>query len=155
MTTARKLWYLAAPLFSVYERARNVQVARVIEEEGFGVLLPQSIAAPLLQDGTIDTQHIFRECLAQLESADGLLALADGSDVDSGTAWEIGYAFARGLPIILVRTDMRRAEKDVVNAVVFHSAANVVSCSGYRKSPQDVEFELRRLLQQLREANQP
>ena len=31
----------------------------------------------------------------------------DGSDPDSGTAWEIGYAYAKGTPIILLRTDFR------------------------------------------------
>lgn len=32
-------------------------------------------------------------------------AVLDGVDVDSGTAWEIGYAYARGKPIIGLRTD--------------------------------------------------
>ncbi len=31
----------------------------------------------------------------------------DGADPDSGTSWEVGYAFGKK-PIVLVRTDMRR-----------------------------------------------
>lgn len=32
----------------------------------------------------------------------------DGADPDSGTCWEVGYAYGKK-PIILVRTDLRRA----------------------------------------------
>jgi nucleoside 2-deoxyribosyltransferase len=40
-----------------------------------------------------------------------LIALLDGSQVDDGTAWEIGYFYAKRLPeqkIIGIRTDFRR-----------------------------------------------
>ena len=36
-----------------------------------------------------------------------LLAVLDGADVDSGTAAEIGYGFARGKPIVGYRSDTR------------------------------------------------
>lgn len=42
-----------------------------------------------------------------IRSADGVLAVLDGDDVDSGTAAEIGYAAALALPIVGVRTDLR------------------------------------------------
>ena len=42
-----------------------------------------------------------------LDRADGMLAVLDGVDVDSGTAAEIGYAFARGKLIIGYRGDFR------------------------------------------------
>lgn len=31
----------------------------------------------------------------------------DGPDPDSGTAWEVGYAFGVRKPILLIRTDFR------------------------------------------------
>ena len=37
------------------------------------------------------------------------MALLDGTQVDDGTAWEIGYAYAKGLPIYGIRTDFRHA----------------------------------------------
>ena len=49
------------------------------------------------------------------------IAVIDGVDVDSGTAAEIGYAFARGKPIIGYRGDVRLAadnEGAVVNLQV-------------------------------------
>lgn len=43
-----------------------------------------------------------------IRSADALLALLDGPDVDSGTAAEIGFAAALGKPTVGVRLDTRR-----------------------------------------------
>ena len=44
---------------------------------------------------------------AAIDAGDLLLAVLDGSDVDSGTAAEIGYGFATGKPIIGYRSDSR------------------------------------------------
>jgi nucleoside 2-deoxyribosyltransferase len=42
-----------------------------------------------------------------IEAAHGVVAVLDGVDVDSGTAAEIGYAFARGKRIVGYRGDFR------------------------------------------------
>lgn len=42
-----------------------------------------------------------------IDGSHALLAVLDGSDVDSGTAAEIGYAYAKGLLIVGYRTDFR------------------------------------------------
>ncbi len=42
-----------------------------------------------------------------IDRCDGVLAVLDGPDVDSGTAAEIGYAGARGKPVVGLRTDLR------------------------------------------------
>ena len=44
-----------------------------------------------------------------IDTSDGLFAILDGVDVDSGTAAEIGYASARGKYICGLRTDFRLA----------------------------------------------
>src|SRR5438105_11878059 len=46
---------------------------------------------------------------AAIDAAHGVVAILDGTDVDSGTAAEIGYAFARGKLIVGYRGDRRRA----------------------------------------------
>jgi len=46
---------------------------------------------------------------AAIDRAGALVAVLDGVDVDSGTAAEIGYAFARGIPIVGYRGDLRLA----------------------------------------------
>jgi nucleoside 2-deoxyribosyltransferase len=44
---------------------------------------------------------------AAIDRSDLVLAILDGADVDSGTACEIGYAFARQKPILGYRGDFR------------------------------------------------
>ena len=44
---------------------------------------------------------------AGIDRADMVFAVLDGVDVDSGTAAEIGYAFAKGKPILGYRGDFR------------------------------------------------
>ena len=46
---------------------------------------------------------------AAIRSADWVIGVLDGVDVDSGTAAEIGYAFGRGKYICGLRTDFRLA----------------------------------------------
>lgn len=52
-------------------------------------------------------QHIFETCRDAIHAATHMVAILDGSQVDDGTAWEIGYAYARGLPVWGLRTDFR------------------------------------------------
>lgn len=44
---------------------------------------------------------------AAIDAADGVVAVLDGVDVDSGTAAEIGYAFGRGKLVVGYRGDFR------------------------------------------------
>jgi nucleoside 2-deoxyribosyltransferase len=58
---------------------------------------------------------------AAIDRARGVVAVLDGTDVDSGTAAEIGYAFARGKPIVGYRGDFRLSadnEGSIVNLQV-------------------------------------
>ena len=58
---------------------------------------------------------------AAIDGARGLVAILDGVDVDSGTAAEIGYAFARGKLIVGYRGDFRLSadnEGSIVNLQV-------------------------------------
>jgi nucleoside 2-deoxyribosyltransferase len=45
---------------------------------------------------------------SMIRSSAGVLAVLDGADVDSGTAAEVGFAAALGLPIVGLRTDLRQ-----------------------------------------------
>ncbi len=62
-----------------------------------------------------------RSNAASIDAADAVVAILDGVDVDSGTASEVGYAFARGKHIEGLRTDWRLAgdnEGSIVNLQV-------------------------------------
>jgi nucleoside 2-deoxyribosyltransferase len=52
-------------------------------------------------------QELARNNTSSIEASDGVFAMLDGVDVDSGTAAEIGYAFAKGKRVYGLRTDFR------------------------------------------------
>ena len=94
--------YLAGPLFTTAEREFNVQLATRLRSLGHEVFVPQEHPAP-----EPTGKAIFRKDLAGLDWADGVVAIMDGADPDSGTSWECGYAYATRKPIVLFRSDFR------------------------------------------------
>ena len=115
--------YLAAPLFSLAQRQFNHSLKTALEDidPSLEITLPQNL---------LDSQHkqredwpdrVYRWCIEELKKADTVLAILDGSDADSGTCIEIGYARGRGERIIGIRTDIRDSEDRGVNIMVSKS----------------------------------
>jgi nucleoside 2-deoxyribosyltransferase len=122
--------YLAAPLFTDAERAFNAALGRRLGAEcpGLSVLLPQEFCAAF-DNGPgrkPDFARIYRACLHHLQRASVVVAVLDGADVDSGTAWECGYASSLGIPVVGLRTDWRPAEDGASNCMLARSCASVV-----------------------------
>jgi len=92
--------YFAAPLFSAAERAWNSELAAAVRDAGHDVFLPQE------REPGEDAPGIFATDVGGIDWAEGLVAIMDGADPDSGTAWECGYAYGKK-PVIVVRTDFR------------------------------------------------
>jgi len=100
--------YFAAPLFTHAERLWNAQVTRCLRARGHDVILPQEADAEMLAErGKFDGPFLFQKAIDGLERCSVVIAILDGADPDSGTAWECGYASKLGRPIIGVRTDFR------------------------------------------------
>lgn len=99
--------YFAAPLFSEAERAFNRRAADVLESLFFKVHLPQELDDDADARGDMREAAIYAGNIAALKAADIVVAVIDGADADSGTAWEMGYAAASGKRVIALRTDFR------------------------------------------------
>ena len=93
--------YFAGPLFATPERTWNAEVAAALRAAGHEVFLPQE------QEPGKDAAGIFATDVGGIDWADGVVAVMDGPDPDSGTAWEVGYSFGLRKPIVLVRSDIR------------------------------------------------
>lgn len=116
----KKKIYIAGPLFSEAERAYNLRIDTLCREEGFDTFLPQR-DAPVL--GADNKDEVFYAELKANSEADLIVANLDGVDVDSGTAWELGYAVAQHKQVIGIRTDWRRYSAcEAVNLMIEHSA---------------------------------
>jgi len=132
--------YLAGPLFSLAEQSLNAELARFLESEGFEVWLPQEHEP---RDQT--ARAIFEMDVAAIDWADMVVACMDGPDPDSGTAWECGYAYAKGKPVICYRTDFRitgDTEGAPYNLMLSESAAARFETS-FRTKPEEFRRRLR------------
>jgi nucleoside 2-deoxyribosyltransferase len=112
--------YLAGPLFTTPEREFNVQLATRLRAAGHEVFVPQEHPAA---DRT--GKAIFVKDLAGLDWAEGVVAIMDGADPDSGTCWECGYAYATKKRVVLFRSDFRGsgdADDIAYNAMLIGSA---------------------------------
>ena len=121
MMEAKKQIYLAGPLFSKAERDFNVYLRDKLVEIGFRVFLPQVDGEDNLENRMHERQMcIFENDIKGIDQSDIVLAVLDGgSDVDSGTAWEMGYAYARGKKILGLKTDFRTfGEEGIVNLMM-------------------------------------
>lgn len=67
----------------------------------------------------------------RIDRSDAVFAVLDGVDVDSGTAAEIGYAFAKGKRVYGLRTDFRLAG-DNLGATVNLQVEYFITASGGR-----------------------
>jgi nucleoside 2-deoxyribosyltransferase len=135
---AKRRVYFAAPLFTLLERRANRALAHAIQRElpDLLILLPQDFK----HDGKFNAPQafgrIFDGCLDGVDSADAVLAWLDGPDADSGTSFEVGYAFAKGKPVVGIRTDFRHNQERGLNIMLSRACAAFV----YRPSfDEDVE----------------
>ena len=120
--------YFAGPLFSAAERAWNAEIVAELRAAGHEVFLPQE------QEPGMDAAGIFASDVAGIDWAAALVAVMDGPDPDSGTAWECGYAYGKK-PVILVRTDIRTRDdrSGPYNAMLTGSATDRVDLPGAAK----------------------
>jgi nucleoside 2-deoxyribosyltransferase len=119
--------YVASPLgFAESTRAYGSAVSEALRDAGFEPLDPwegsegqfaEAFAAAEEARGPEERQReleridlaIGRHNHDLLQQADAVLAVLDGTDVDSGTAAEVGFAAACRLPVVGLRSDKRQA----------------------------------------------
>lgn len=129
--------YLAAGVFSSFDRQRNSAIAQRLTERGYDVFLPQNVRTST--GARPPAEVIFKECVSGIDDSDLIVGLVDGPDVDSGTAWELGYAYARGKPIVVLRSDYRSAEHGPVNIMIEFSSRLVLANKPGTGAPDAIE----------------
>jgi len=115
--------YLAGPLFTHAEQSWLRGVKAELLKHGHEVCWPFELfrEGQIADWGPTAPRRIMERCRKALDAATLMVAWIDGTQVDDGTAWEIGYAHARGKPIHGIRTDSRQAgdtSHSIVNAMV-------------------------------------
>ncbi len=96
--------YLASPFFNVVENERVDKVKEILDSKGLEVFSPKEHQNKHLEFGTIEWRKAtFKNDVDHIDWCDCVVAIiCQGNYDDSGTAWELGYAYATNKPVILV-----------------------------------------------------
>ena len=122
MSTPRA--YVAGPLFDEGERWWIEKVDALVAAAGFTTFLPHRDNPPK-DDSNI--RAIFENDKRGIDSCDVMVASLNGLATDDGTAWEMGYAYAKDKFIIGLYTDWRRRfDDEVVNLMIECSLTTLV-----------------------------
>ena len=122
-THPTKAWYDAVLLPALEAAGHVVLDPWSASADLFAEASDQAALAAANQQAAARNEQLLRDC-------DAVFAVLDGVDVDSGTAAEIGFAYALGKPVVGWRSDFRQAGDNaasVVNLQVEHFLSGHVS----------------------------
>ena len=94
--------YLASPFFREEELNAVKKAEEILRRRGFEVFSPREHevrGVPFTPKWSKDT---FENDRKFIDWADAVVVLYHGAYSDSGTAWECGYAYAKGKPAVIV-----------------------------------------------------
>lgn len=124
MTGLSRRVYIAGPLFSAAERQFNHELAAFLRSEGHEPFLPQDSCLPfeeLLASG-MGVQDalrlVFEKDMEMLDACDLFLFVLDGRVPDEGACFEMGYAYAKGMDMVALKTDARSSVAGEDNAMI-------------------------------------
>ncbi|MEM7140621.1 MAG: nucleoside 2-deoxyribosyltransferase [Actinomycetota bacterium] len=123
---SRGLAYIAGPLFDEGERWWISEVERITAASGYDTFLPQRDNPPKTAD---NVREIFDNNVDAIDRSGLVVASLNGVTTDDGTAWEVGYAAARGTRIIGLHTDWRRRFDDEVVNLMIECSVERIACS--------------------------
>ncbi len=127
--------YLAGKLRTEIERDFLEKIDFICKSRGFDTFLPHRDVG--LAKRIKDVQRIFNgDIIGGFKDCKLVVALLDGLHVGAGTAWELGYAYAKGIPIIGIKTD------EPVEEALEYLSAIVIASTKIVKSMDELKKEL-------------
>jgi len=100
--------YIAGPLFKKEAREILEKIDKLCKELGLDTYLPHRDMG-VYQKG--DSIPFFIKNRDMIDECEIMIAYLDWKGISSGTAWEIGYAHAKKIPIIGIVEDMHTAKE--------------------------------------------
>ena len=131
--------YIAGKICSESEREQLEKIAGICEKNGFETFLPHRDVG--LINGFDEVDKIFEGDIKKgFKGCKLVVACLDGLHVGAGTAWELGYAYANGIPAIGLKTD-----EPIENALEYLSAILIGSMK-IVGSFKELEKELKNII---------
>jgi len=130
--------YIAGPLCLKEERDFLEKIDQICKKYNIKTFLPHRDCG-LWKEG-VDFKKIAKGDINGFEGCNLIIANLNGFNVGAGTAWEMGYAFARGIPVIAIKTD-RKIEESIEEI-----SAIVIGTTKILKSFEELDKELTKLI---------
>lgn len=95
--------YMAGAFFRPETKTKIDSLVEQMREHGYDVYVPQEHTVPNAWEMSQEdwAKEVFKMDIAAIQDCDMVYAIYDGLYSDSGTAWEIGYAYALGKHIAI------------------------------------------------------
>ncbi len=124
--------YVAGPLCNEEERRAVEKIDLICKEMGLDTFLPHRDAG-LWKEGK-GFGEIAKKDIAGFKNCKLVVANLNGFNVGAGTAWEMGYAHAKGIPVIGIKTD-RKIEESIeeISAIILGATKIVTSIDELKK----------------------
>lgn len=116
--------YLAGPLFKKQEQEKLEQIDKICKELNIDTFLPHRDVG-VYETGK-DSKPFFKADKEPLDNCQVVIAIFDWKGIGSGTAWEIGYAYAKGIPIIALAEDKQSLNKQERMCVMCYNSVILV-----------------------------
>lgn len=131
--------YIAGKLGSESELTLLEKIDEVCKGLGFETFLPHRDVG--LAKGIEDVKRVFDGDIKNgFDNVKIVVASLDGLHVGAGTAWELGYAYARGIPAIGLKTD------ESVDGAIEYLSAILIGSMEIVKSLDELREKLKSFL---------
>lgn len=109
--------YLASPFFNEKEIANIHTAVEILKAKGMEVFVPMEHDVENKEALTNAewAEEIFKIDRGGIDDCDAVVLLYGGMYSDSGTAWECGYAYAKGKRVVVCCYDMEQTNLMIVN----------------------------------------
>lgn len=102
-----KKFYIASAMFTESQKDRINKHAKLLRQLGYEVYVPHELEIP--NADTLPNSEwackVFQHDVQAIDECDEVLYFCEGANGDLGSAWECGYAYAKGKVIRVVELD--------------------------------------------------
>ena len=139
--------YIAGPLCLEKEREFLEKIDSMCKKLGLKTFLPHRECG-LWKEGA-NIKKIAKGDLEGFNGCDFLIANLNGFNIGAGTAWEMGYAFAKGIPVIAIKTDRKKEDSIEEISAIIYGSTKITS------SLNELEKEIGKLINALKKNKSP
>ena len=115
--------YIAGPLFKKDSRKVLEKIENLCKELKLDTYLPHRDMG-IYKKG--DTIPFFKKNRDMIDKCNFMIAYLDWKGISSGTAWEIGYAYAKKIPVIGLVEDIKTAKEYDRLCIMNFNSVNLV-----------------------------